>query len=679
MAIKKHNISWASIFKGGTSTWYGKDHPLKCDTPGQLYNTLMGMNSVAILNDIKNSSTTVKVWLNVYVTTAGRIQLGMHKTTNYTTATGLFYAWTGRGILPSTGWLRWDITTFARQISGGHTTFKAALENGYHGLVLHDGDNPFVADGVGTTNYPYIEIEGTWNTPPSTTNFTKPIADQTFDKVVPLEWTQATDAEQDNANLTYFVTYYDGVEWKNEIAMGRRLSYDFPDIATVRETSKGRFCIRVFDGELYSGYTYSNYITVNHNTPPNTPTLTYPVGGAIVNRKQATIFKWQHNDDDAQSKYKISWRTKGVGTWTTSAAILTSVQSHTYPAYTFPVGEIEWQVQTYDQGDLASPWSASGIFRSTEAGPAPIIISPISGETLTTADFFMQWTSANQFGYRVVLQKDGVSVYDWTGGKSKVLSKLAVLENESEYLATMTVADEFGVTTPWSDVTFNTSFYPPQQPNITITTEDASIKIRILNPLAVGDEPDVIKNIIERREDGGEWIRLVDDVGLSGEFIDYTPASGVVYEYGIIAVGENGTYSPQTVQIGSISFSDSILSLASDPTKSIILKWNPDKSFSTDYNARKMVFAGRGKAVTEFSELTELDGSLSFMMLRADLQKFKELASRKETLLFRDSRQKRVYGIISGQDVKDYPRRLEYYDVSFNFQEVDFKEGVEND
>jgi len=57
---------------------------------------------------------------------------------------------------------------------------------------------------------------------------------------------------------------------------------------------------------------------------------------------------------------------------------------------------------------------------------------------------------------------------------------------------------------------------------------------------------------VYRREGGGEGIRLARDLPPNQPWTDYTPASGVAYDYRVAAVGANGTTSLSAWQNGGV-------------------------------------------------------------------------------------------------------------------------------
>ena len=78
---------------------------------------------------------------------------------------------------------------------------------------------------------------------------------------------------------------------------------------------------------------------------------------------------------------------------------------------------------------------------------------------------------------------------------------------------------------------------PPSPPTISTSTVQpySGIRINISNP------QNVVRNDVYRREGFGEWEFLGSSLGQSGNFVDYSAASEVLYTYRATAVASDNT------------------------------------------------------------------------------------------------------------------------------------------
>ena len=71
-----------------------------------------------------------------------------------------------------------------------------------------------------------------------------------------------------------------------------------------------------------------------------------------------------------------------------------------------------------------------------------------------------------------------------------------------------------------------------------------------------------------------------------------------------------------------------------------------------------------------------MDSSLGYFVQADDLYKLDEIASRQETLLYRDVRGRKHYITIEQMNVNDEIRLIDHYSVEMTITEVYYKEGV---
>lgn len=409
------------------------------------------------------------------------------------------------------------------------------------------------------------------------------------------------------------------------------------------------------------------------------PTLNKPVGGSVQNINEPITFSWNHNGTLEQESFELRYRVKGTTTWTTVSET-TNRQSYTLPANTLTINEYEWQVRTTSEYGFQSPWSEIGVFSVAETTPAPIILKPLPNEEIGISDLRVEWESPTQYQYEIQLLDENDNII-WSDSKISTANSIEVkniLENNRTYKVRLRVNQQGGIFSPWVEVEFTVSYTPPAKPIITITpnSEDAYLEIDVYNPPSTGTEPSAVSQELFRRELGGQWVKIAN-LSPNSKFDDYAVASGKVYEYRVVVLGDNDVKNTSDEYEGLVTFKEDILSLVNNPTIFVKLILNPQRSFSKDFNATKKHFAGRKLPVTEFGEVIELETSLSYLVSESDMPVLDSIASRQETVLYRDARGRKHYITINSLTVNDEIKYPDFYVVDLSASEVYYDEAVD--
>ena len=683
MASKKFKTTWVGVYRDDTNKYVNANIVRTGNSPG--YNSYIGFNAAQLLEAIESSSTTPKVILHFNVTTAGTFDFGMHRDSYNRKANGLpYYRYAGKSFTPSKGWASYDITKFDITLSGysGVDTFEEALRAGFQGIVLYGarGARGGVAHGyTNNSNHLYIEIQGTWNTKPGKPSITYPTSGEIINEKVTLRGTPASDSEQSETELRYQWQIYDG-SW-NILPMTNSGRIDYTlDFSQYKETSAAKVGLRAYDGELYGDWVYSPVFTINHNKPPAMPTNLTPRGGEKQDRTQDLTLRWKHNDQDNQSKFDLRWRAKGTETWKVISRNTVNEYA-VFKADTFPMGEIEWQVKTYDQRGLESPFSTITIFYATEASDSPTILQPAQNETIPISRPDIHWSSVDQTYFNLEILSGDTEIWSVTEQSNVKSYTVGIdLSNNTDYRARLRILSDNGFWSAWEEVNFHTSFTPPVQPEpgILIDEENGVIEISVTNPPPEQLEPDVTHNELFRRDYAkqGELIKISDSIEPNSYYRDYAPASGVIYEYIARAWGANGTYSDSVPILAQVNFSDAFLSQVTNPNNRIKLRINPTRSINRKVNRVMRSFNGRAFPVAEFGQRNEAGIRVTYTVLdNADIDTLERLLNAREILLYRDMRGRREFVTIEEITITDrFPRG---YNVDMSMDRVDYKEGLE--
>jgi hypothetical protein len=473
-----------------------------------------------------------------------------------------------------------------------------------------------------------------------------------------------------------------GQSWKDIVALTSpgATSYTY-DFSNEPETSLAKIRIRAYDGSAYGPWDESDGVfTIQHNQAPTVPTSLSPSGGVAKDRASVIRLAWQHNDanGDPQAQFDLQWRKQGDTTWNTVSQV-TPNQYWDAPANTFPRGTIEWQVRTYDQAGLSSPFSDIQTFFAGDKPANPTITDPANGAIVPVANPVVQWSSVGQTAYHVKLldSNDNLLWELQANSTNKAQTILYALQNNEDYKIQLAIKNADGIWSDFVTVNIHVSYTPPAVPIVTTTKGDGIITISIDNPTPSGTQPNVSYNDLYRRKQGeSTWTRIAKNIPADASFVDYTPSSGQVYEYFVRAWGDNGTYSDSLIVSQSISFIGVWLHEAANPLETLHqFKLVSDRSGNWQPTATMMQFAGRRLPVAEYDDTEQHSVSVKFSLLKdsGDLEALEKLIRSKNTLCYRDARGRKMFCHVFQLPVDD-----EVYGntVSLTFEEVSYTEEV---
>jgi hypothetical protein len=183
-------------------------------------------------------------------------------------------------------------------------------------------------------------------------------------------------------------------------------------------------------------------------------------------------------------------------------------------------------------------------------------------------------------------------------------------------------------------------------------------------------------NIIYRRRSGGAWQIIASDIARNGSYRDYTPASGVSYEYQGDAVGTNGVASATAVMTATLNLkrvwmhdvtSPQGTALQVSQVGDITPSWQPD--------AAPVSYVGRTRPVVVVGDEDEgAYGTELFFNDIASYQVFAALAKTKATVCVRDSIGHKTFGVIRGLNPTFPPGG--WVRLPLDLMETDYSEGV---
>jgi hypothetical protein len=432
------------------------------------------------------------------------------------------------------------------------------------------------------------------------------------------------------------------------------------------------------------------YDSILLNSPPNVPTLTPK---ANFDATTAQTFQWSFSDPnqgDSQSAYQLQIVDTSTGqTVLDTGKVGSTAQSYTLAANTLQNGKrYQWRVMVWDQAGAASPWSAYSTFE-TAAAPSVSITSPTAGGTVATSSVTPQWSYSDPAGnqqatYQVQLL-DANNVVLWDSGQQsdpqgavRALTVGYTLANNTTYKVQLVVTNSKGVASAAVTQTFSTSFTPPATPTLTATAQNGYIRVAVTNPTPQGSQPVVAYNDIYRRETGTtNWVRIATNVPNNGSYDDYAAASGKQYDYKVTAVGNNGTSTDSAVASASLTLAGVWLHDPLDPPGTVrnFRLREQNRTVQTNYSQTMMQFEGRSLPVADIAgqKTQQVQVTISCATGTDDLAALYELIDRQTTLLYRDSRGRKIYGVVAA-----IPETEDWWgaNVQLTIQAVDYQEAV---
>lgn len=252
--------------------------------------------------------------------------------------------------------------------------------------------------------------------------------------------------------------------------------------------------------------------------PPLQPTWVNTDSGSARDVAATLLLDWIFRDDDpgdTQKDYALR-KQEGAGSFeywrasdsTWQAAEVKNASGTT--AVTLPTSwgvdadpNHSYWVKTWDQGDVASVYSAALIY-TPSALVAPTITAPTAAQVLTGQTLTVTWTVAQQTAYRLRVFTGGVAVYDSGFVQSAVTSVLVpynLIDNTAWQVQLNTKNNE-GLASATVTRDFTTNFVEPAIPDMTMTPVPASgiITVVLNNPTPVGSEPAVLSQDLYRRD-----------------------------------------------------------------------------------------------------------------------------------------------------------------------------------
>lgn len=397
------------------------------------------------------------------------------------------------------------------------------------------------------------------------------------------------------------------------------------------------------------------------NKPPTANAFTKGSFDAIDD----TDFAWEFVDADA-GDYQTAYQLVVYDNEDSSLAFDTGKVTSDDTVFTLSGGsltngkEYYYRVRVWDRYDEPSPYSTEEFF-TTRAKPTVNITTPVTdGALVSSGRLTVVWDYSDtdddiQRAYRVRLYApNGSTMYN----SGKTLSSVNFLQipvdltNNTSYSVSLRVWDQLDVESNKTTRIFTTDFELPTKPNITLFNQGDHMRVVVDNGAAEG----VSHNEIWRMDADGFAVRLSDFVGINSNYRDYTATKGVSYFYFARAVGGQNNFIDSNVLSGSLTFMGIYLHDVNAPRATIqhFLYDGSGRTESWQAAVGERVLAGRVNSVFEYGENEQY--TIVFNLQLPDVnakQALDAMVRNKSILCYRDSRGRKVFGVIDQLNFND--------------------------
>ncbi len=303
-------------------------------------------------------------------------------------------------------------------------------------------------------------------------------------------------------------------------------------------------------------------------TNPLQPSNLVPSGGNATDDLTPNL-SWQYNPgsaNDTQSAYQVivTRQSDSVQMWD-STKVVSSNQNVDYAGTALVYDVVyQWEVRTWNQADLDSPYSTTVVFKTSEL-PVATITYPTDTATIPSNTPTFTWTysdpeSTVQVSSRVrVYASDNTTLLHDTGEvlgtDTSYLMPDGILETNNTYNVSVELQDGDGLYSALVSHEFTVVFLAPAQPTISTTADNAGIvdvNITINQPPTDGWYADKIT--LYKSNDGGlENTQFIVDYMLNVALVDDAEDETLWVEFGdaIAATAGTAKYGTQSVQLAT--------------------------------------------------------------------------------------------------------------------------------
>lgn len=286
------------------------------------------------------------------------------------------------------------------------------------------------------------------------------------------------------------------------------------------------------------------YVDTSGNVAPSAPSLVDVTG---FDASAAFTFAWAFGDsnpDDTQTAYElIVQRVSDNVDIISTGKVASTTASRLVAAAALANGVgYRWRVRTYDVLDTVGAWSAWDAFTTAATGTltitSPAADNPVG---LDTSSLNIAWSYVQANGYtqtqrrvRVIRVSDSAVLSDTTMQASTVGNyTVTALPTDVPVRIEVSIVTNAPGTPTIGPVNrlLTTSYGAPMAPLVTLEAGESFVTVTVDNPPPSGSRPEVVRNVVERRDSGIGDYRAIASIAPDSSYNDHAVASGKAYDY----------------------------------------------------------------------------------------------------------------------------------------------------
>lgn len=305
--------------------------------------------------------------------------------------------------------------------------------------------------------------------PPSTPHVTYPTTSVVVDKGFELRWSGGISPS--GLTLQHQIAIAkDGSAYEYSPWYSGNPGKSFIDTSSWSETKNARVAVIVKDSKgRSSAFAYSAFFEVKHNDIVYPPVITTPKPGDTSFPDETIRVNWDYKGAGNQTAYSIQWKSVTDSGWKSLSIVNTTRTYHDFVNF-FSVGVYQVRVDVRSSNGKWSAYSEPVIINVKNRTPAPTIISPVNGQSMSNGYFNVRWNSTTvQERWNVkIVDSDGFVVGEREGTSNVNSTTIAVPVENGEQYQVRVMTRNSGVWSNYSAVTVRISFTPPPAANLTM-------------------------------------------------------------------------------------------------------------------------------------------------------------------------------------------------------------------
>ena len=375
----------------------------------------------------------------------------------------------------------------------------------------------------------------------------------------------------------------------------------------------------------------------------------------IESNNQPITFRWTYSSSDgyAPIRYRFMWKLVTDSEWTTLLNETEIVTQYTFPAYTFPAGEISWIVIPNNIDDVVGT-GQSASFICYGAPEAPVVYA--EAKPYTT----VEWQSSDQQAYQIKVDD---TIYGPYFGTEKSFELPDYLE-DGEHTIGVAVIGTYALWSAWGETTVTIQNVPGAA--ISLDAE-AQIDVELL---------------ISSSEETQTFLIYRDDVLIAKtnnrSFTDRLALGGHTYK--VISKHADGNYSiSNEVRRFACARHISIAPLAGGEWLEV--KYSTRDQMDPDYQGVIMStynhISGSEYPSAVISQYRDLNVGFSALFLRSqcrERQELQEMFGKPVIIKFRDGTV--IVGVLDSW--RKEPNRWHYMTYTLTVRQIDFEDYVDD-